>query len=237
MSRHNQGSIAAFGYRQPPAADFPDIVHAIDALLQKTDAQPRQLQWFGKNIAIIDRVGVRIALGILPPSDSDRYTHLLIAVGERPDDVEDDLLTMSNYLLADKLVNRIKDDMPYDTIMRGETPETVDEELLWAMFELLRKSSASAPEADYAANKDHAPDPRALAAMSPLDAQTFDIISADDIGAGPRLVPCWFDKRAYPTKPLRLTIHTVALSVMLYTPPLGAFLFTYSMLRDVAGDH
>ena len=39
--------------------------------------------------------------------------------------------------------------------------------------------------------------------------------------------------RAEPTKPLRLTIHTLALSLCLYAPPLGAAMFAYTMLRDI----
>ena len=33
--------------------------------------------------------------------------------------------------------------------------------------------------------------------------------------------------------PMRLTIHTLALSMALYVPPLGAALFAYTMLRDI----
>lgn len=236
MYRQKQGSIAAFGYRQPPAAGFPDIVNAIDALLQKTDAQPRTIRWSGNNIAIIDRVGVRIALGFLPPSTVDRYTHLVIAVGERPHEPDDDILSVSNIHMADKLAHRVRDDMPFDTIMRGETPETVDEELIWALFDLLRQTSAAAPEADVAANHDKAPDPAAVAVASAQDAHNFGVILAEDVPKNRCRAPTWFSRRAHPSRPLRLTIHTFALSVMLYSPPLGAFLFTYSILRDVSGD-
>ena len=39
--------------------------------------------------------------------------------------------------------------------------------------------------------------------------------------------------RATPTEPMRLTIHTLALSLCLYVPALGAAMFAYTMLRDV----
>ncbi|MFN3211122.1 MAG: hypothetical protein ACE369_19410 [Roseovarius sp.] len=48
--------------------------------------------------------------------------------------------------------------------------------------------------------------------------------------------PEWLRRRAAPTKPLRLTVHAMALSIMFFAPPLGAFLFTYTMLRDITGD-
>ncbi|MEL7014289.1 MAG: hypothetical protein AAFO72_13565, partial [Pseudomonadota bacterium] len=35
------------------------------------------------------------------------------------------------------------------------------------------------------------------------------------------------------SQPMRLTIHTLALSMFLYVPPLGAALFTYTMMRDM----
>ncbi len=40
-------------------------------------------------------------------------------------------------------------------------------------------------------------------------------------------------ERAEPTEPLRLTVHTLALSLCLYVPALGAAMFTYTMLRDI----
>ena len=35
------------------------------------------------------------------------------------------------------------------------------------------------------------------------------------------------------SEPMRLTIHTLALSMCLYVPPLGAAMFAYTMMRDI----
>lgn len=237
MYDDQQTSIATFGYRHAPAAQAGDIVLSIDEMLQSTDAQPRRITWAGDSIAMIDRVGVRIAVAVLPPSREDRYTYLVLAVGRSPDAADDDgLLGTSFAHLADRLIYRIKADMPYDTLMRGETPELVDHDLILSLYDLLRQSPATSGPAS-PANLDGKPDahrPRTTPAIPAED--RFDVILSTDVPDTVTSVPGWLEKRAVPTKPLRLTVHTMALSIMLYTAPLGAFLFTYSMLRDITGD-
>ncbi|WP_103764009.1 hypothetical protein [Roseovarius confluentis] len=233
-----QTSIATFGYRRAPVAQAGDIVHAIDEMLQNSDAQPRRIHWVSDSIAMIDRIGVRIAVALLPPSHEDRYTHLVLAIGRSPDEPNgDDLLDVSFAHLADRLIYRIKDDMPYDTIMRGETPEMVDHDLILSLYDLLRKSPpASGPSAP--ANLDAQPAARQRRTTTVLTTEEyFDVILSEEVPDTVTAVPSWLEKRAVPTKPLRLTVHTMALSIMLYTAPLGAFLFTYSMLRDITGDN
>ncbi|WP_428515867.1 hypothetical protein [Roseovarius sp.] len=238
MFQDHQASIALFSYRRAPAAQAADIVRAIDGMLQGTDAQPRRISWVEDGVAMIDRIGVRIAIALLPPSPQDRYAHLVLAVGAPPDAQKcDDLLAVSYAHLADRLVYRIKEDMPYDAIMRGETPETVDHDLVLSLYDLLRQSSPVALPASLA-NLDTRPRPDAPGASShPPVEERFDIILSEDVPGLTTSAPDWLLKRAAPTKPLRLTVHTMALSIMLITPPLGAFLFTYSMLRDITGDN
>lgn len=237
MFHDQQASIAMFSYRRAPAAQADDIVRAIDEMLQNTDAQPRQVTWVGQSVAMIDRVGVRIAVALLPPSLEDRYTHLVLAVGAPPGTQDcDDLLGISYAHLADRLIYRVKDDMPYDAIMRGETPETVDHDLVLSLYDLLRQSSpVGSPTGP--ANLDAQPDPGSWhAAPHPAVEERFDVILSEEVPDSATAVPDWLQRRARPTKPLRLTVHTMALSIMLYTAPLGAFLFTYTMLRDITGD-
>lgn len=232
MFQNQQASIAVFGYRHAPSAQVDEIVQAIDAMLQSTDAEPRTVTWVGESCAMIDRIGVRIAIGLLPHSADDSYTHLAIAVGHNTEDHGiDDMLSVSHPQLADRLVYRIREDMPYDTIMRGETPETVDETLILSIFDLLRQA-APAAQAAAPANLDSQPERRKAAPRIPAE-ERFDVILSEDVPDTATTTPSWAERRAASTKPLRLTVHTVALSIMLYTAPLGAFLFTYSMLRDV----
>ncbi|MFN3211123.1 MAG: hypothetical protein ACE369_19415 [Roseovarius sp.] len=83
-------SIAILGYRHAPDAQLADIAHAIDTILQATDPQPRTITWPDPSIALIDRIGLRIAVGLLPPAGQERNTHLVLAVGPIPDDADDD---------------------------------------------------------------------------------------------------------------------------------------------------
>ncbi|MBY5988370.1 hypothetical protein [Roseovarius atlanticus] len=242
MFQDQQASIALFSYRRAPAAQAGDIVRAIDGMLQGTDAQPRRINWVDDGVAMIDRIGVRIAIALLPPSPQDRYAHLVLAVGAPPDAHEtDDPFDVSYAHLADRLVYRVKEDMPYDAIMRGETPEAVDHALVRSLYDLLRQSSpVASPVAPPAglANLGTRPRPDAPGASPhPPVEERFDIILSEDVPGMTTSPPEWLRKRAAPTKPLRLAVHTMALSIMLFTPPLGAFLFTYSMLRDITDDN
>lgn len=229
MYTQNQGSFAALGYRDLDQSRFSDIVRDIDTALQMTDEHPRRITWNGDYIALIDRDGTRIALGFLPPTRWNPCSYLVLAVGTLDDAAGDLLGAVPNIHLADRLLLRIQDDLPCDTIMRGETPETVDSELIWSLFEMLVKT----PTLWQAANSDTRPgspllDPHeSFEELGVID--THEVDSADT-----PLTKC-LSRRARPTKPLRLTVHVTGLTIMLASAPLGAFMFTYSMLRDVAG--
>ncbi|MGK7652378.1 hypothetical protein ACSQ76_08175 [Roseovarius sp. B08] len=236
MHDERQTSIATFGYRHAPPMQAGDIVQAIDEMLQGTDAQPRRITWVSDALAMIDRIDVRVAMALLPPSCEDRQTRLVLAVGRAPiAPADDDLLGPSFVHLADRLVYRIWVDMPYDTIMRGETPEPVDHDLILSLCDLLRKSSRGS-DSSATANMQPVGGRRRTSATMPAE-ERFDVILADDVADIIPSVPAWLEKRAAPTKPLRLTVHTMALTIMLYSAPLGAFLFTYSVLRDITGDN
>ncbi|MEM8775115.1 MAG: hypothetical protein AAGF53_08775 [Pseudomonadota bacterium] len=184
---------------------------------------PRQILWPEDNIAMIDRDGVRIALGFLPPSESDQYSYIIIAVCTMEDLVGNRVHKISNIHLADKLVQRVKNDIPYDTIMRGETPEPVDENLLHSMFDLLRAATVPHGKGSDDTTTGIGADDTAMA--------SYGVILSDDVGKKLSQMPPRLARRKMPGL-VRLTIHLLALSVTLIAPPLGAFLFTYSVLRD-----
>ncbi|MEL6410104.1 MAG: hypothetical protein AAGK67_14625 [Pseudomonadota bacterium] len=222
MYQENESSIAAFGYREAPSVDFPRFVHEIDMLLQKTDKVPRQILWPEDNIAMIDRDGLRIALGFLPPSENERFSYIIVGVCTL-EDLTYGVQKISNMHLVDKLVQRIKVDIPYDTIMRGETPEPVNEALLYSMFDLLRAAFVPEGKRSDSDSVGVAADETAMA--------SYGVILSDDVEKKLSQMPPKL-ARTKPPLPVRLVIHALALSVTLITPPLGAFLFTYSVLRD-----
>lgn len=230
MSTPFHGSIAALGYRKCPDVDFSAIVDDIDRILQNTDVHPRQVSWHDNSIAYIDRDGVRIGLGWLPGQGSGALSYLVLAIGPLPVG-EAALGSVSCIHLADRLVMRIKDDLPFDTVMRGETPEAVDTTLISTIFELLQTDPGLAAQD----TRDHseASDAEQTGRSTRTDGGHFDVIDPHEVTQSTSSLARWMDKRALPTAPLRLTVHTLGLSVMLYTPPLGAFMLTYSLLRDM----
>jgi len=227
MASHAQGSIAAFGYRDLDEARFPAIVRDIDTALQMADAQPRRITWDGDHIALIDRDGIRIALGLLPPTARTRHTHLVVAVGSLAGSGDTISGAAPNIHLADRLLLRIKDDLPYDTIMRGETAQPVDAELIWHVFEQLcavRSPQWQGMSPAHGLPRNHEQE------ESFAD---FAMIGTDDVDSREPELARFLAQRAPPTRPLRLTVHFTGLMVMFVSAPLGAFMFTYSLLRDM----
>lgn len=228
MLPQSQGSIATFGYRDLDGSRFPHIVRDIDLALQRTDAQPRRITWDGDHIAMIDRDGTRIALGFMPAITTGHRSYLILAVGHLEDCEAASLGAAPNIHLADRLLLRIKDDLPYDTIMRGETLEPVNAELMWMILEQLKDTSSSVEERFTPTQG------RDGAAASNQSYCDINVIEHTDLDTTKNEIYEFLSRSAEPTQPLRLTVHLTGLMVMLVSAPLGAFMFTYSLLRDIA---
>lgn len=231
------GVVIGFEYRACPRMEFPDIVEEFDLSFQLADAQTRALTWDCDDIAVIDRDYLRVALGWLPPDEDGGAWHLVAAVG--PCETAAGCLLDDNSLtfLVDQIIARTQNVLPADAVLQGPASGPVGPELVDDIFDLLRLTATAA--CDTVAKPDIAgaasnviPDGQAAQGFvpSPDDANTIDIATK----APPwQAVAGWLSKRADPSKPLRLTVHTLALTLMLYVPPLGASLFTYTMLRDI----
>ena len=212
----SHGIVVGFEYRACPRMEFQDIVEEFDLSFQLADARTRSLTWDCDDIALIERDYLRVALGWLPPDDDDGSWHLVAAVG--PSDQAGNALIDGGSLgfVADQIVDR--------------TPE-----FLPAHADLLRLSAqtpcdTAAPQ-NSSAHTPPKPQPEHPWSFTPPPDGDEIEISTDTAQAAPRTQ--WLTARAEPTQPLRLTIHTLALTLMLHVPALGAFLFVYSMLRDV----
>lgn len=254
MDTQSFGSVVAMEFRRRPSIAFADIVEEFDIAFQMVDSRTRALTWDCDDIALIDRDGVRVALGWLPGSEKGQSWHLVVAVGTAPGTSEDSIDPASFRFIADRIVERSRDYLPVNAVLNGEASQPVTAELVDTVFDLLRMSTNDmhgdrpAPGKDRAKNGSqrggHAgPDDTMVPPwMGASSAQSANGASTENRnGIGTRLRNSEITNhlgqmlltRAEPTEPLRLTIHTLALSLCLYVPPLGAAMFAYTMLRDI----
>ncbi len=231
----SHGIVVGFEYRACPRMEFQDIVEEFDLSFQLADARTRSLTWDCDDIALIERDYLRVALGWLPPDDDDGSWHLVAAVG--PSDQAGKALIDGGSLgfVADQIVDRTQEFLPAHAVLHGPASRAVGPELIDDVFDLLRLSAqtpcdTAAPQ-NSSAHTPPKPKPEHPWSFTPTPDGDEIEISTDTAQAAP--LTQWLTARAEPSQPLRLTIHTLALTLMLHVPALGAFLFVYSMLRDV----
>ena len=225
-SRNAAGSIAVFAYRELDPARFAGIVRDIDRTLQLTDTHPRRITWDGADIAMIDRDETRIALGLRPVGPAQGDSHLVLAIGRPAEGRMTRSAAAQCVQLVDRLSSRLAEDLPYASMLRDETTRPVDAALIRDLFTRLTPP-ARAPEAD---TSPAMAGPRAAAPCP--DPADFAVIATEDVAALDPDVPRFLSERAAPTAPLRLTVHLTGAMVALISAPLGAFMLTYSLLRD-----
>lgn len=254
MDTQSFGSVVAMEFRRRPSIAFADIVEEFDIAFQVVDSRTRALTWDCDDIALIDRDGVRVALGWLPGGEQGQPWHLVVAVGAAPGAGKDKIDPASFRFIADRIVERSRDYLPVNAVLHGEASQPVGAELVDTVFDLLRMSTSDMhgdcrdPQKDRAMNgaqRNGRAGPDDMTAppwTGASSAQATNGASTANLnGIGTRLRESEITNhlgqmlltRAEPTKPLRLTIHTLALSLCLYVPALGAAMFAYTMLRDV----
>ncbi len=255
MVTQRHGSVVALEYRRQPRMSFADIVEEFDIAFQMIDTQTRGLTWDCDDIAIIERDAVRVALGWLPSPGPGASCYLIVAVGPIPGGKPARAGEESYEFLSQRIIERTYEFLPFQSVLHGDANQPVGAELIDTVFDLLRLSANAMPDDSHVAagagpsieddedltgavppwmatagagssNRDYANGYYAHSARA-TGANQYEV-GDEDNNWGDMLLT-----RASPTQPLRLTIHTLALSMVLYLPALGAFLFAYSMLRDV----
>lgn len=227
MDKQGYGSVVAMEFRRPPSVAFQDIVEEFDIAFKMADSNTRALTWDNDDIALIDRDSVRVGLGWLPGRERGQASHLVVAVGPPPGKKTESKIDPRSYrYLADRIAERTREYLPYTAILHGEAHQPVSAGLIGTTFDLLRVDIGEVPAGNHgahfggwSANADEQEDGTWSYPWERL--QNFNPL------ANLRL------ERAEPTEPLRLTVHTLALSLCLYVPALGAAMFTYTMLRDI----
>jgi hypothetical protein len=253
MESQTFGSIVAMEFSRKPGIGFADIVEEFDIAFQMVDSRTRSLTWDCDDIAIIDRDNVRVALGWLPARTEGQSWHLVIAVGTPLKGEEVRVDPNSFRFLADRIVERTQDFLPSTAVLHGDARQPISADLVDKTFDLLRMNTQDmagdsqsprddrfrhAAEPDFDAETDSTMPPPWMGGTAGFRAESTSRRASDN-RAETRARSFTNDlgqmllTRAEPTKPLRLTIHTLALSLCLYVPALGAAMFAYTMLRDV----
>lgn len=244
MTSQSYGSVVAMEFKARPSVSFRDIVEEFDVAFQMIDSQSRSLAWDADDVAIIDRDYVRVAMGWLPSGGKGQPWHLIFAVGSSPDE---DLtkIEMSSYdFLADRILDRTNEFLPSTAVLRGEASQPVGSGLIDMLFDLLRPDTTDLPgdtdtpddvirgedEAGYADMVDTMLPPWERDTTKEMYSKAvFDEAEAK-LGERNRMFQL---TQSECSEPMRLTIHTLALSMCLYVPPLGAAMFAYTMMRDI----
>lgn len=247
MRLHAIGTVTALEYHNRPAMSFADIVEEFDIAFHLIDASKRSLVWDCDDIAVIDRDNLRIALGWLAPVVPGASWYLIIAVGPNPTIQGKQISEESLEYIEHGLVERTCEFLPADATLRGQAGQPVSADLIDTTLELLRQTTAANCDDTYR-NTRHVvaedlsdvmpPWMGADALSTELDEEHTSSGEHKDWAPKPkqcehRNKPFALLERAEPTQPLRLTIHTLAATLLLHIPALGAFLIVYSLLRDV----
>jgi len=227
MDKQGYGSVVAMEYRRPPSVAFNDIVEEFDIAFKMADSQTRALTWKSDDIALIDRDGVRVGLGWLPGREQGQASHLVVAVGPPPGKEAESKIDPRSYrYLADRIAERTREYLPCTAILHGKAHQPVSAGLIGSTFDLLRvnisDTTGGRDSTDFGGWSTSADEREEDTWSHPWERlQNFNPLNHLRL------------ERAEPTEPLRLTVHTLALSLCLYVPALGAAMFTYTMLRDI----
>ncbi|MEM6587273.1 MAG: hypothetical protein AAF641_02405 [Pseudomonadota bacterium] len=256
MNAQVYGSVIAMEFKARPKVSFEDYVEDFDLAFQMVDSATRSLTWERADLAIIDRDYVRVAIGSLPSRGKRQPWYLVMVVGSAPGEDMSKVEPASYEFLADRILERSNEFMPATAVLRGEANEPITPELMDTLCDLLgaevgdhahdvpRDTPCEEPTHDVVRGEHEVLYADMVETMVPPWAH------GAEIGAKPQSAysKSEFDRAAeelarqdvaqvmaesQSSDPMRLTIHTLALSMALYVPPLGVALFAYTMLRDI----
>lgn len=219
QNRRPHGVIAALEYHACPRMGFADIVEEFDIAAQFPAARSRSLTWVGEDIALLDRGAVRIGLGWKAPETPGASCYLVIAVGPPPGAPEGRFDPKAYDMLARRIIERVQGYLPFDAVLHGDAHQPVSAGAIGMTFDLLRKVAPDTPRQNRR-NRGHGPDGSARR-DGPSAAPE------DGTAEGAQHLP------DPPTVPMRLTIFTFSITLMMHAPPVGAALLVYTILREV----
>lgn len=253
MSQDSKCIVACLAYGVEPELSFPEIVSTFGDVLDSHRMQHRSISFDADDIALIDLDMMRIALGWYRPETSDQSWYLAIAVGPSPNALGQTMPRRVSERLAQSIIDRVNADLPFDAVLWSDTTPPLDVDKMDQILDAL-SGLASMP---HDARSSGAQDVRSVMAGAEANARASGGAPADHLHVGdvqdttPQHDAEATDKHSsarrlfaevYVEKPqgcslqMYLTVYTLGTTLLLMTPPVGAAMLAYTVMRDFQTD-
>ncbi|MDQ2089074.1 hypothetical protein [Marimonas arenosa] len=179
--------IVAATYLEKPMLDFEDIVDEFELSVRGANTGRRTLTFDYDDIVIIDIEQLRIGLAWVEPDQSDGPYSLIVGTGAAPEDEAHTVSPAFCARLSEKILARLKRELPFDAVTRATLPQALDSDLLDGVAARLH---AAEPEAE----------PEAAAETRPTAASLEPSANRDGIAASVAASP--LPDNALPDSPL-----------------------------------
>lgn len=232
------GTVLAFAYNACPDMEFDEIVGAIHADLRTGIGHCATPAWDCDDIALIDQDGLQLVLGWLPPDHDADPWYLVAAIGH----AEAGQAPCTDAIA--RIAAQLSQTVGTAPAMTAAAHQPVGAAFIDLLFDMLRQGKTNSDIASLQVPALPAPaqaESKAAERFEPIEDMQWDFSFADndigniqqgDVDMSEYQAVEWLSERAEPTHTLRLTVHALAMSLMLYAPPIGVFLFVYALLRD-----
>ncbi|MDR9484048.1 MAG: hypothetical protein RI566_02640 [Sediminimonas sp.] len=254
MSQATTCIVACLAYGAEPELSFPEIVSAFGDVLDAHSMQQRSISFDADDIALIDLDMMRIALGWYRPETADQSWYLAIAVGPSPHSHRPTIPRRFSERLAQSVIDRINTDLPFDAVLWSDTTPPLDVDKMDQILDALggvasmpsdpRSSGAQEIRSVMAGAKESA----RMAGGSPEDyihvgevQDTTPHHDAEEPGDDKKTARRLFAE-VYVEEPegcslqMYLTVYTLGTTLLLMTPPVGAAMLAYTVLRDLQSE-
>jgi|GEM_PF-1190066 len=253
MSQDTKCIVACLAYGVEPDLSFPEIVRTFGDVLDSHRLQHRAISFDADDIALIDIDMMRIALGWYRPEASDQSWYLVVAVGPSPHALGQTMPRRFSERLAQSIIDRVNAVLPFDAVLWSDTTPPLDVDKMDQVLDAL-SGLASMP---HDARSSGAADVRSVMAGAESNARAAGGQPADHLHVGdvhdttPRHDTGEADRPAgtrrlfaevYVQEPegcslqMYLTVYTLGTTLLLMTPPVGAAMLAYTVLRDIQID-
>ncbi|WP_371224880.1 hypothetical protein [Roseovarius sp. 2305UL8-3] len=238
MSVQFYGAITALQFDVSSKQVFKEIVEDLDTTFQPYGLNHCCLNWYSDNVAIIERDSLRILLGWLPAESEDEPCVMVFSVGHTTEGGNLLVPRDTCEFVRDVLVGHLESYLNFEIVFQSDATQPVDTELVRTVAEILDRSYAGTFQDDpQQISQPQQRQTRALTRDILLEAklkqantppfQELNVIGDES----------WHDEIIEDDEislPQRLTIYALGATMLIYTPPVGAALLTYTTLRDFA---
>jgi hypothetical protein len=243
MRDTSTSTIAQLLFAKQPRLNFAHMVSEMDSALSRCPAQKRSLTWDCEDIAIFDLDGARIILGHADSLGGGHGACLTASVGPAPGCGTDSPLLRRSEAMCRLIAERIHVRYQADAILWHQSDAPVTSDLLDAMLDdlppladILHGPSPAVPQTDRPTS---AVAEKAVETGLPAnDVPDLPLIAAVELNrvraalypdGTPWQAP--LDVPARSATPMRLAVHTMNMTLIMVSLPVGAAMLTYSLLR------